>query len=94
MIAAGLLVAATIIIIQSIREILDPGEAPALFTLFVLIAVVAVKEALFRFVFRTGEWFASKAMQTDAGHRFTHLAGSVHRDLDRACDGQGVRERR
>jgi cation diffusion facilitator family transporter len=68
MIAAGLLVAATIIIIQSIREILDPGEAPALFTLFVLIAVVVVKEILFRFLLRTGESIASKAMQTDAWH--------------------------
>jgi cation diffusion facilitator family transporter len=68
MIAAGLLVAATIIIIQSVREILNPHEAPAAFTLAVLIAVVAVKEVLFRFLFRTGEKIASKAMQTDAWH--------------------------
>lgn len=68
MIAVGLLVAAIIITIQSIREILDPGEAPAPFTLFVLIAVVATKEVLFRFLIRTGESIASKAMQTDAWH--------------------------
>jgi cation diffusion facilitator family transporter len=67
-IAAGLLVAATIITVQSIREILKPGEAPAPFTLIVLIAVVAIKEVLFRFLFRTGESIASKAMQTDAWH--------------------------
>ncbi|HEX2473300.1 MAG TPA: cation diffusion facilitator family transporter [Lacipirellulaceae bacterium] len=68
MIAAGLLVAAIIITIQSIREILNPGEAPAAFTLAVLIAVVVIKEVLFRFLFRTGESIASKAMQTDAWH--------------------------
>jgi cation diffusion facilitator family transporter len=68
LIAAGLLVAATIISIQSVREILNPHEAPAPFTLFVLIAVVVIKEVLFRFLFRTGESIASKAMQTDAWH--------------------------
>lgn len=67
-IAAGLLVAAIIISIQSVREILHPHEAPAAFTLFVLIAVVVIKEILFRFLIRTGESIASKAMQTDAWH--------------------------
>jgi cation diffusion facilitator family transporter len=68
MIATGLLVAATIITIQSVREILEPHEAPAAFTLIVLIVVVVVKEVLFRFLLRTGEKIASKAMQTDAWH--------------------------
>jgi len=36
--------------------------------LIVLIAVVVIKEVLFRFLFRTGESIASKAMQTDAWH--------------------------
>jgi cation diffusion facilitator family transporter len=68
MISAGLLVAAIVITIQSVREIRNPHEAPAAFTLGVLIAVVVVKEVLFRFLFHTGESIASKAMQTDAWH--------------------------
>jgi cation diffusion facilitator family transporter len=68
LIAAGLLVAATVITIQSVREILTPHKAPAAFTLAVLVAVVVIKEVLFRFLLRTGESIASRAMQTDAWH--------------------------
>jgi cation diffusion facilitator family transporter len=68
MIATGLLVAATIITIQSVREIRHPHEAPAPFTLAVLVAVVVIKEVLYRFLLRTGEKIASRALQTDAWH--------------------------
>jgi cation diffusion facilitator family transporter len=67
-IATGLLATAVGIAIQSVREILTPHHAPAPFTLVVLVVVVATKEVLFRFLFRTGESIDSQAMRTDAWH--------------------------
>jgi cation diffusion facilitator family transporter len=67
-ISAGLLAAAVGIAIQSIREIHTPHHAPAPFTLLVLVLVVATKELLFRFLFRTGESIDSHALRTDAWH--------------------------
>jgi cation diffusion facilitator family transporter len=68
MIASGLLAAAGIIAVQSIREILRPHQTPAPFTLIVLVAVVITKELLYRFLFRTSQSIDSKAMETDAWH--------------------------
>jgi cation diffusion facilitator family transporter len=67
-IATGLLAAAVVIAIQSIREIVTPHRAPAPFTLIVLVVVVITKELLYRFLSRTGETIASKALETDAWH--------------------------
>ena len=67
-IAAALLATAVGIAIQSVREILMPHHAPAPFTLVVLVLVVATKELLFRFLFRTGQSIDSHAMKTDAWH--------------------------
>jgi cation diffusion facilitator family transporter len=67
-ISTALLAAAVGIGIQSIREIRTPHHAPAPFTLIVLVLVVATKELLFRFLFRTGEKIDSSAMRTDAWH--------------------------
>jgi cation diffusion facilitator family transporter len=67
-IATGLLAAAIVISIQSIREIVTPHRAPAPFTLVVLVLVVITKELLFRLLSRTGETIASKALETDAWH--------------------------
>src|SRR5947208_842192 len=49
-----LLLASVGIVAEAIRGILQPHEGPAGYTLVVLIAVVVVKEALFRFVWREG----------------------------------------
>jgi cation diffusion facilitator family transporter len=67
-IAAGLVVAAAGIVIQSVREIRTPHHTPAAFTLIVLVLVVVTKELLFRFLFRAGESIDSSAMRTDAWH--------------------------
>lgn len=67
-ISLGLLVAALVIAIQSVREIVTPHHLPAPFTLGVLLAVVVTKELLFRYLSRTGEAIASGAIQTDAWH--------------------------
>jgi cation diffusion facilitator family transporter len=63
-----LLAAAAWIVVQSLKEIGSPHEAPAPFTLVVLLVVVAVKEALFRYALNTSVSMQSAAVQTDAWH--------------------------
>ena len=67
-VALAVLAAALGLAIQSIREILTPHHAPAPFTLLVLLAVVAIKEALFRKIHRAGHHLGSKAIESDAWH--------------------------
>lgn len=67
-VAIMLCVAALIIMIQSVREISAPHHAPKLFTLYVLLGVVFIKETLFRFVGRVGEELESVAVKADAWH--------------------------
>ena len=67
-IATGLLAAAVVIAIQSVREIIAPERAPAAFTLIVLVLVVAIKELLYRYLSRAGESIGSQALRTDAWH--------------------------
>jgi cation diffusion facilitator family transporter len=69
------------IAIQAVREILTPHHAPAPFTLAVLLAVVLIKELLFRRVFQVGEAVSSTAVRADAWHHrsdaLTSLAAAV-----------------
>jgi cation diffusion facilitator family transporter len=67
-VAAGVIIAAIGLAIQSVREILTPHHGPAPFTLIVLIVVIVVKEFLFRSVIRLGKNVESTAVQTDAWH--------------------------
>jgi cation diffusion facilitator family transporter len=67
-VAAALLGAAALIAWQSIGEIRNPHGPPAWFTLVTLVLVIAVKEALFRFVNKTGESLGSTALRSDAWH--------------------------
>lgn len=67
-VALGVLAAALVIAIQSVREILLPHHAPAPWTLVVLIVAVIVKEVLFRYVIRFGRKVESTAVKTDAWH--------------------------
>jgi cation diffusion facilitator family transporter len=70
-VASGLFVAALIIIIQSVHEIISPKHTPAAFTLIVLVVVVIIKESLFRFVLKVGESVDSVAVRNDAWHHRT-----------------------
>ncbi len=77
-----LLVAATWIVIQSLREIAAREQVgPAPFTLIVLFAVIAIKETLFRFVLRESNSVESSAVRTDAWHHrsdaITSLAAAI-----------------
>lgn len=67
-VSSALLIAAFVIVIQSIREIITPHHLPETFTLFVLVGVVITKELLYRFVFKEGDKVNSTAMKADAWH--------------------------
>jgi cation diffusion facilitator family transporter len=67
-VASALFIAAIIIIVQSIHEIITPQHAPEPFTLIVLVVVVFVKELLFRFVIKVGKSVDSIAVTNDAWH--------------------------
>jgi len=63
-----LLLAAGWIAVKSVMEIAEPHLAPAPFTLVVLVAVIIIKETLFRFVLHTARDVNSSAMRSDAWH--------------------------
>jgi cation diffusion facilitator family transporter len=63
-----LVVAAMLIAVQSLHEIVTPHRTPAWFTLPLLLVVIIVKEALFRFAFRAGRSLESTALKSDAWH--------------------------
>lgn len=68
-VSIGLIVAAFMLAIQCIREILVPHEAPSWLTLPVLVGVVVIKELLFHRVQSVGKDLDSNAMKSDAWHQ-------------------------
>ena len=75
------LVAALALGVESIHEIVTPHHAPAWWTLLILVAVVVIKELLFRRVLKVSEHIESSAVKTDAWHHrsdaITSLAAFV-----------------
>ena len=67
-IALGLLLAAGLIIRESISNILTPHKSPAAYTLLVLALVIIVKEVLSRYVNRVGTELNSHGVKADAFH--------------------------
>jgi cation diffusion facilitator family transporter len=80
-VATILMGAAVWIIIGSIQDIIRPHSGPAPFTLAVLVAVVLIKEVLFRHVMKEGLDLESSAVRADAWHHrsdaITSLAAFV-----------------
>jgi cation diffusion facilitator family transporter len=76
-IAAGLIVVAAVLAVQSVHEIRSPHQTPALFTLLVLVVVVAIKEILFRWLVRTGREIESRAIESDAWHHRSDAVTSL-----------------
>jgi cation diffusion facilitator family transporter len=75
MIVGLMLVGAAIgIAIEAVREIVTPHHAPAPFTLVVLVAVVLIKETLFRIVNKSARDLGSGAVAADAWH---HRADAI-----------------
>jgi len=64
----GIFIAALIIIVQSVYEIITPHHTPASFTLIVLVVIIFTKESLFRFVLKVGKILNSIAVKSDAWH--------------------------
>ncbi|MBA3544831.1 MAG: cation transporter [Chthoniobacterales bacterium] len=77
LVSLGVLAAAVVIAARSVQEIFQPHHAPEPFTLVVLVAVVVVKELLFRSVNRLGKNAESTAIQTDAWHHRTDALTSI-----------------
>jgi len=80
-VATLLLAAAVWIAVQAFRQIAHPHPAPKPFTLIVLLGVICIKEALFRFVLREAISVESSAVHTDAWHHradvITSLAAGI-----------------
>lgn len=76
-----LIMAALGIAVGAIQEIITPHERPAVFTLLVLVAVVATKEAMFRMLSSRAKAIGSRALEVDAWHHrsdgLTSLAAFV-----------------
>lgn len=72
--AAGLIVAAVVIAVESIKQIITPHESPAWYTLIILVGVVVVKLLLSKFVSDHGDAVESTALKTDAMH---HLSDAL-----------------
>jgi cation diffusion facilitator family transporter len=76
-VAIGVLAAALALAVQSVRELFLPHDAPAPFTLVVLVAAIVMKELWYRRVVRFGRSAESTAVQTDAWHHRTDALTSV-----------------
>lgn len=72
-----LVAAAVFIVVKSVHEILVPHEAPAAWTLLVLVGVVIIKEVLFRFVMQGADQFDSDAARADAWHHRSDAITSI-----------------
>jgi len=77
LVSALLMFAAGWIAIKALTEIAQPHQAPASFTLAVLLAVIVIKEGLFRFVLRESQVLDSSAVRSDAWHHRSDAITSV-----------------
>jgi cation diffusion facilitator family transporter len=84
-VATMLLVAAAGIMIKSALNLALARQAPRPFTLAVLIAVVVVKEALFRFVARTAGSVRSIVVYADAWHHRSDAVTSMAAAIGISC---------
>ena len=76
-ISLALFVAAIVVVVTSVREIVTPHQMPSPFTLVVLVGVIGVKEILFRFVRKRGKEVRSLALEADAWHHRSDAITSV-----------------
>lgn len=72
-----LLISATIIAVESIRHLNEPQEQPAFFTLYVLAAIILIKELSFQYVYRKGQQTNSSSLKADAWHHRSDAISSL-----------------
>jgi cation diffusion facilitator family transporter len=72
-----LLISATIIAVESIRHLSEKQEQPAFFTLYVLAAIVVIKELSFQYVYRKGQQTNSSSLKADAWHHRSDAISSL-----------------
>ena len=72
-----LLISATIIAVESIRHLSEKQEQPAFFTLYVLAAIVVIKELSFQYVYRKGQQTNSSSLKADAWHHRSDALSSL-----------------
>lgn len=72
-----LLMAAVGIAVGAVQEIVTPHQSPAVFTLLILVGVVATKEGMFRMLSTRAEAIGSQALQVDAWHHRSDALTSV-----------------
>jgi cation diffusion facilitator family transporter len=72
-----LIAAAVWIAYHSISFIETPHELPKSFTLWVIVIVVVIKEAMFRYVLRMGKKINSQAVKADAYHHRSDAITSI-----------------
>lgn len=72
-----LVVAALYIVVEAFHEIMVPHEAPAAWSLIVLVVVIVIKEVLFRVVMRGAQQHDSDAARADAWHHRADAITSV-----------------
>jgi cation diffusion facilitator family transporter len=76
--AVALLATGVGIAIQSVRALLSPpSHPPAIYTLVVLVVVIATKEFMFRLIQRKGRKIGSQALMTEAWHHRSDAITSV-----------------
>lgn len=73
-VSLALVIAAILIGVEAIQEIRTPHRMPEPYTLWVLLAVVAIKLILSRYVSQVGETIGSTAVRTDAWH---HMSDAI-----------------
>lgn len=73
----GLLGSGCLIAVQAVREILDPGGVPAGFTVPVLVAIIGIKELLFRYLSQQANRNDSSALLAEAWHHRSDSLTSV-----------------
>ena len=72
-----LLVSATIIAVESIRHLSENQEQPAFFTLYVLAAIILIKELSYQYVYRKGQQTNSISLKADAWHHRSDAISSL-----------------
>ena len=72
-----LLISATIIAVESIRNLSEPQEKPAFFTLYVLGAIILIKELSYQYVNRKAKETNSSSLKADAWHHRSDAITSV-----------------